>query len=184
MAAALLAVVAVKNGSAAVPAVTNITSAPMTRSLYATEVTLPGVVTQGELGPGCGGRARQRDVGVDLHQNQCNVRMSLDGVTWDEAARTVAGNEHADTAVARDNGLAALDPIHARFVRIEPTACVNADGGRVLMRRCCCALHVRASPRASGPQAGYWYRWRARAKRRWRWRVEPVVAAVAGVRVR
>ena len=84
--------------------------------------------------------------------------MSPDGVAWDEAARTVAGNEHADTAVARDNGLAALDPIHARFVRIEPTACVGADGGRVLMRRCCCALHVRAAPGAGGPQAGYRYR--------------------------
>mgnify|MGYP006933288336 CR=1 FL=1 len=158
MAAALLAVVAVTNGGAAVPAVTNITSAPMTRSLYATEVTLPGVVTQGELGPGCGGRSRQRDVGVDLHRYQCNVCMSLDGVTWDEAARTVAGDEDDDTAMAHDIKLAALDLVQARIARIEPTACVGADGGRVLMRRCCCALHVRAAPGAGGPQAGYRYR--------------------------
>jgi len=84
--------------------------------------------------------------------------MSLDGVTWDEAARTVAGDEDADTAMAHDIKLAALDLVQARIARIEPTACVGADGGRVLMRRCCCALHVRAAPGAGGPQAGYRYR--------------------------
>lgn len=82
------------------------------------ETTITAVVTQG----GWDINEAQKPENA-LWVSRYNLRTSLDGVTWDESARDVIGNSDADTPVSRDVGLHTVEPVRARFVRIEPTTC-------------------------------------------------------------